>query len=594
MKITSAVVVGFFLLAAVALAFQAAGVGIVGYWTLDETSGAIAMDTSGANNLAYAGGPTPSTDIPAVMPAGSHSLSFDGVDDELSKAALTGLAAGNSVHSLAAWIKVTTLPTTRAWIALLGNEGTGAHHWLIDKNGVTQFGAWGPSTGQVQPTLVVGQWTHVALTFDGTNLRGYVDGTLINTVPSSFALQGIPLTLGKIHLGENYFNGLLDDVRLYNRVLTQTEITSLAAGSFGPAAPVGLTATPGSGSVTLNWTSGPSGTVYNIKQSSVLGGSPPGSYATIATDIATNSYTVTGLTPGQTYYFVISGVTFGEGPNSAEVPGTPLAVTALPNTGLQTSEVPTSTSFNITFEAAVLTGTTVTLTITSNNTGEGLVSDGVQALQGQIMVPVVGPQPAGYQVPITVMGVNDNVIDPAHPYTVTVATSSSNLTFDKLAIPAVNLINNDNDTAGVTFTKTSGLVTTESGGTDTFLVSLNTQPSAPVTLTLMSSNSAEVLVSPTSLTFSVGNWFIQQTVTVTGVDDSLLDFTQPFTIVALPLSAPGESNYDNLAVPSLSGVNLDNEVIPPAKSAWGGGGCGLLGLELALPWLLLRLRRRRR
>src|SRR5262245_31953549 len=106
MKITSSGIAAFLLLAAAALAFQAAGVGIVGYWPLDETTGTTAFDQTGANNLTHAGGPTPSTDIPAAMPAGSHSLSFDGVDDEASKAALTGLAAGNSPHSLAAWIKV--------------------------------------------------------------------------------------------------------------------------------------------------------------------------------------------------------------------------------------------------------------------------------------------------------------------------------------------------------------------------------------------------------------------------------------------------------------------------------------------------------
>jgi hypothetical protein len=590
MKITSAVVVALFLLAAGALAFQAAGVGIVGYWKLDETSGSTAVDTAGANNLTTAGNPTWSTDIPAAMPAGTHSLSFDGVDDEASKAALSGLATGNTIHSIAAWVKVTALPANRAWILLLGNEGTGSHHWLIDKNGTTQFGTWG-GPGQVAPALTVGQWQHVAVTFDGTNLRGYLNGTLFSTVATNFNLQGVPLTLGKVHIGENYFNGLMDDVRVYSRALTQTEITDLAAGSFGPPAPVGLTAIPGSGSVILNWTSAPSGTVWNVKMSSVQGGP----YPTIASDVATNTYTVTGLTPGQTYYFVISAVTFGEGPDCPEVPGTPLAVTALPNAGLQTSEAPTGTSFKVTFEAAVPAGTTVTLTITSSNSGEGLVSDGVQALQSQITVPVVGPQNAGYFVTITVMGVNDNVIDPAHPYSVTVTTSSSNSTFNNLPIPAVNLVNNDNDTAGVTFTQTAGFVTTEAGGTATFKVSLTTQPSQPVTITLVSSNTAEVLVSPNTLTFSSGNWSVQQQVTLTGVDDALLDFTQPFTITVLPLSAPGEPNYNNLSVGSLSGINLDDEVIPPAKGAWGGGngGCGLLGLELLLPWLLWRRRQRR-
>jgi hypothetical protein len=596
MKITSGVVVAVLLLAAGALAFQAAGVGIVGYWKLDETAGTTASDQTGANNLSTSGGATWSTDVPAAMPAGSHSLSFDGVDGEASKAALSGLAAGNTVHSIAAWIKVTALPANRAWILLLGNEGTGAHHWLIDKNGATQFGTWG-GPGQVAPALTVGQWAHVAVTFDGTNLRGYLNGVLFSTVATNFSLQGVPLTLAKIHLSENYFNGLLDDVRLYNRELSQAEITSLAAGSFGPPAPIGLTAAPGSSSVILNWTSGPSGTAYNIKMSSVQGGSPPGTYATIASDVMTNTYTVTGLTPGVTYYFVVSAVTFGEGPDSGEVPGTPLAVTALPNTGLFTSEIPTSTSFNITFEAAVPAGTTVTLTVTSSNSGEGTVSDGIQPSQGQIQISVVGPQPANYQVPITVMGVNDFVIDGPIPYTVTVTTSSLNNTFNNLPIPPVHVTNNDNDSAGVTFSKTSGLVTTESGGTDSFSVTLQSKPNNNITLTLTNSRPGEVSLSQSVLVFTPANWNSAQVVTLTGVDDSVLDFTQAFTITgALTVTDPVlDSAWVGVAVPAVSGVNLDNEVIPPAKSAWGGsgGGCGLLGLEAALLCLLRRRRRRR-
>src|SRR5438552_2418877 len=176
MKITSATIAALLLAAlataAGAMVFQAAGVGIVGYWKLDETSGTTAKDETGVNDLTYGaspGNPTPSTDIPAQMPAGTHSLSFDGVDDFVSKASLTGLAAGNTAHSIAAWIKVTALPSARAWILLLGNEGGGSHHWLIDKNGFAQFGTWG-GPGQINPALSVGVWAHVAITFDGPTL----------------------------------------------------------------------------------------------------------------------------------------------------------------------------------------------------------------------------------------------------------------------------------------------------------------------------------------------------------------------------------------------------------------------------------------
>src|SRR5439155_13037242 len=111
------------------------------------------------------------------------------------------------------------------------------------------------------------------------------------------------------------------------------------------------------------------------------------------------------------------------------------------------------------------------------------------------------------------------------------------------------------------------------------------------TVTLASSNTAEVTVSPTTIIFSAGNYNSQPTVTVTGVDDALLDFTQPFTIF-ITVSSTG-SDYSGMTVPNPTGVNLDDDAIPPAPGAWGGGGCGLLGLEIGIPLLALALLRRR-
>ena len=72
-------------------------------------------------------------------------------------------------------------------------------------------------------------------------------------------------------------------------------------------------------------------------------------------------------------------------------------------------------------------------------------------------------------------------------------------------------------------TPTSGLTTTEAGGTATFTVVLTAQPTADVTIALSSSDTTEGTVSPASLTFTGANWNTPQTVTVTGVDDLLAD-----------------------------------------------------------------------
>ena len=80
--------------------------------------------------------------------------------------------------------------------------------------------------------------------------------------------------------------------------------------------------------------------------------------------------------------------------------------------------------------------------------------------------------------------------------------------------------NTDNDSRGHHGDADGGLATTEAGGTATFTVVLNTQPTADVTIALSSSDTTEGTVGPASLTFTTANWNVAQTVTVTGVDDA--------------------------------------------------------------------------
>src|SRR5439155_13557000 len=82
----------------------------------------------------------------------------------------------------------------------------------------------------------------------------------------------------------------------------------------------------------------------------------------------------------------------------------------------------------------------------------------------------------------------------------------------------VSVANADNE-GGITVAPTSGLITTEAGGTDTFTIHLNTQPAANVTIGLSSSDLTEGTVSPSSVIFTPSNWNTDQVVTVTGVDD---------------------------------------------------------------------------
>ena len=100
--------------------------------------------------------------------------------------------------------------------------------------------------------------------------------------------------------------------------------------------------------------------------------------------------------------------------------------------------------------------------------------------------------------------------------------------------------------------------TTEAGGTATFTVVLDAQPTADVTVGLSSSDATEGTVLPASLTFTSANWNTPQTVTVTGVNDDLDDGDIAYSIVtAAATSADG--NYNGINAADVSVTNTDND-----------------------------------
>jgi large repetitive protein len=163
---------------------------------------------------------------------------------------------------------------------------------------------------------------------------------------------------------------------------------------------------------------------------------------------------------------------------------------------------------------------------------------------------------------VTVTGVNDNLDDGDQPFNiVTAAAVSTDVTgYSGMAVADVSVTNDDNDTSGFTFSATSGLVTTEAGGMATFTVSLNAQPTADVVIGISSSDTTEGTVAPASLTFTMGNWNMDQTVTVTGVDDMSGDGNIAYTIVTAAATS-ADTNYNNLNPSDVSVTNNDNEEI---------------------------------
>jgi VCBS repeat-containing protein len=130
-----------------------------------------------------------------------------------------------------------------------------------------------------------------------------------------------------------------------------------------------------------------------------------------------------------------------------------------------------------------------------------------------------------------------------------------------------------------------GLVTTEAGGAATFSVVLAVAPTSDVTITPASSDSSEGSVSPAALVFTPANWNIAQTVTVTGVDDFLVDGTVGYSISLSSSSA--DTAFESLPIPPVSVVNTDNDAIGVSFSPASGwqtterGGQAIIAVTLS-------------
>ena len=195
--------------------------------------------------------------------------------------------------------------------------------------------------------------------------------------------------------------------------------------------------------------------------------------------------------------------------------------TVTPTSGLTTTEAGGTATFTVKLTSQPTAD--VTIGLSSSNTAEGTVSP-----SSLVFTNVNWNTPQT----VTATGVDDSVVDGAIGYAiVTAPATSTDLIYSGLNPSDVAVTNTDNDTAGFTVTPTSGLTTTEAGGTATFTVKLTSQPTADVTIGLSSSNTAEGTVSPSSLTFTSSNWNSAQTVTVTGVDDFVVDGTIAYAIV---------------------------------------------------------------
>lgn len=167
---------------------------------------------------------------------------------------------------------------------------------------------------------------------------------------------------------------------------------------------------------------------------------------------------------------------------------------------------------------------------------------------------------------VTVTGLDDFIDDGTVSYlAVTVPAVSSDPSYDGYDAADVACENlDDADTAGFTVNPVAGLVTYEDplGPSDTFDVALDSEPTSDVTLPISSSNLLEGMPDVAMLVFTPGNWNVNQTVTVTGVDDALADGDQPYTIITGDPTSndPLYNAFTAVQVADVDVINIDDEI----------------------------------
>ncbi|MFM2052137.1 MAG: hypothetical protein RL456_174, partial [Pseudomonadota bacterium] len=106
----------------------------------------------------------------------------------------------------------------------------------------------------------------------------------------------------------------------------------------------------------------------------------------------------------------------------------------------------------------------------------------------------------------------------------------------------------------------AGTTVSEAGGTTHFTVVLDTAPTADVTIALSVANARELSLSASALTFTAANWNVAQTVTVTGVDDTVVDGAVLSDVVTAA-AASADPAYDGLAVADIAVTSTDDDTV---------------------------------
>jgi regulation of enolase protein 1 (concanavalin A-like superfamily) len=199
---------------------------LVGWWKLDDGFGTIATDWSGHDNHGSLVG-----DPQWVSGYIGGTLDFDG-DGDYVDCGYDPIFDITDEITVAAWVNIRSIPVQ--WAAIVAK---GEYAWRLsndDSDPRFHFGItiWSDANPSVNGNTAVGydEWHHVAGMYDGSNINLYLDGVLDVNLSND---TGIGTNTENLLIGENpeaaerYWDGFIDDVRVYNVALMEDEIAAV-------------------------------------------------------------------------------------------------------------------------------------------------------------------------------------------------------------------------------------------------------------------------------------------------------------------------------------------------------------------------------
>ena len=211
----------------------AVGSGLVAAYAFNEGSGTSISDTSGNSNTGTTSGPTWTS--PGKY---GNALSFDGVNDYVTVPNSSSLDISGTNLTVSFWANISNANDGIDDVIIMKPWSTNSMAYPyyqygveFDTNGARTLDFYfadtsGAQHGPYSMTPSLGTWTFVTFTYDGVAVKGYLDGVQKFSTPATQAIQarGNALRLGIDAASGQPFAGKLDEVRVYNRALSQAEI----------------------------------------------------------------------------------------------------------------------------------------------------------------------------------------------------------------------------------------------------------------------------------------------------------------------------------------------------------------------------------